>query len=274
MDRIYLTKDLVEQMEEYVNDNLDNKLCISLDLGKTTVCLSRDEVFDILNRIPNKLRGDGVYVLEGDNLFKLEGYDGEHYYKLAYDPARYNDLPILQIDGIRMHRVKSMKVRVFIKNIRKRIKPKREDVVLDTCCGLGYYSIEFAKYVKQVITFEKHKIVLDLARYNPWSGELFERDNIRIVNDDVLDGIKGIPSHSVSVILHDPPTFKLTPELYSERLYEEFTRVAQVRETRLYHYIGDYEKNRKLYRRVIKMLENLGWKVKVDTKLLGLFGKY
>ena len=101
--------------------------------------------------------------------------------------------------------------------------------VLDTATGLGYTAVEAAKIGSQVLTIELDPAAIEIARYNPWSRELFTRENITIVVADANGLVRTMDDGSFDRIIHDPPTFSLAGELYSERFYRELHRVLDRR---------------------------------------------
>ncbi len=127
--------------------------------------------------------------------------------------------------------------------------------VLDTCMGLGYTAILTAQRASQVITFEKDENVLFLAKLNPVSGALFSLPNIKIEKNDVVEGIKGFPPDYFDCILHNPPTFRLAPELYSHSFYRQLLRTLKI-DGRLFHYTPFY-KIRQGYNFAQKIAKNL-----------------
>ena len=58
--------------------------------------------------------------------------------------------------------------------------------VLDTCTGLGYTAIEAAQTAREVVTIELDPTVLEVARLNPWSRELFDNPRIQQIVGDVV----------------------------------------------------------------------------------------
>ncbi len=110
--------------------------------------------------------------------------------------------------------------------------------VLDTATGLGYTAIECAKTADSVVTVELDPAGLEVARFNPWSRELFENPKITRVIGDVYEKIREFPDAAFDRVLHDPPTFSLAGELYSAEFYRQIHRVL-ARNGRLFHYVGD-----------------------------------
>ncbi len=197
-----------------------------------------------------------LYAKKGGELFKLALFD-RHFYKLRL----FNRIPILEIDGLRMHLVKDFKSPLdYSKEVASRLKISKNDVVLDTCTGLGYTAIAAAKSAQKVITCEVSQSVLQLARWNPYSSELFT-GAIEIKNEDAASVVKGFKEKTFDVIIHDPPRFSHAPDLYSSQFYTELYRVIKNR-GRLFHYVGSVgkEKGRKIEDEVKRRLAIVGFR--------------
>jgi len=123
---------------------------------------------DVIERIA---RDEGsVYFVRDGRVYKA-AIAGEHYYKLV--PT----IPTIEINGIRMHRTKGVNPLQDTRSKVNAVKPGEGETVLDTCMGLGYTAIEASKRGAYVITIEKDKNVIELAKINPWSRELFTGQN-------------------------------------------------------------------------------------------------
>ena len=201
--------------------------------------------------------------------YKLALFD-RHFYKLKL----YNRVPVLEINGLRMQLVKDFKSPLdYSKEIAARLRIGKNDVALDTCMGLGYTAIAAAKYAQKVITCELSNAVLQLAKWNPFSADLFNSEKIEIKQGDVSSIVGGFKEKSFDVIIHDPPRFSLAPQLYSSQFYSELYRVAKTK-ARLFHYVGSLgkESGRKIENEVAKRLETTGFRnIKFDARLQGLF---
>jgi len=180
-------------------------------------------------RIPEKLlkeiaqKKGGIFVFDGKKLFKLEIRD-RHYYKLEGIP------PVLWIDGVKMQEGNPvMRAREKAREARGR--------VLDICTGLGYTAIAAAGRAEEVITVEKDPNVLLLARFNPWSRELFLNPKIKIIQADATEVIKEL-RYKFDFVIHDPPRFSMAGELYSLKFYTRLFRLLR-RGGGLYHYVGN-----------------------------------
>jgi predicted methyltransferase len=179
------------------------------------------------------------------------------YYRLLDIP---DDLPCLEIAGIRMHRTKKG-VKESVKAMVKALYPIRGKV-LDCCFGLGYTAIEMAKhdYVEEVYVFENDEKVLEIAQMNEYSREAFTNPKIRIMGEDITEGIRGLPDCFFSRILHDPPSLKIAGELYSGSFYRELYRVLKFN-GRLFHYTGSpyAERGVNVMKGIIKRLREAGF---------------
>lgn len=168
--------------------------------------------------------------------------------------------PTVLVSGIPMHRIKDTDP---VQDTRAKIKAlgMQKGRVLDTATGLGYTAIQAARTASEVVTVELDPAAIELARLNPWSAELFSRQNITQIIGDSVEVIPEMPSGSFSAVIHDPPTMSLGGELYSEDFYKELRRVLS-RNGRLFHYICDPDSSlgKKLWPGVIRRLNAAGFK--------------
>lgn len=147
--------------------------------------------------------------------------------------------PTMLVSGISMHRIKDTdpwrdtlsKIRAIAPIVGR---------VLDTATGLGYTAIQAARTAEHVVTIELDPMVLEIARFNPWSQALFDNPRIKQIVGDSFEEIKPFEPESFSRIIHDPPTLSLAGELYSLEFYRQAFRVLK-RNGRMFHYIGDPE---------------------------------
>ncbi len=237
---------------------------ISLDLNKT---LSKVKILDNQFIFPDNqkleelqlkkpIKDDTVCFLIRDNLLvkiQLFSEQTNKYYKLV--PTK--DAPTLEISGIRMHVTKEMTPMEDTKKKIESISPIK-GTVLDTCMGLGYTAIMASKYADFVITCEKDENVVEIARLNPWSRELFNNKKIGILKTSIFDEIKLFKSSMFDAIIHDPPRLSLASELYSLEFYRQLFRVLK-NNGKLYHYTGSPgSRNRK-----INLAGNAGKRLKI-----------
>ena len=145
--------------------------------------------------------------------------------------------PTLLVSGIPMHRIRGTDPhRDTLSKIRA-VAPLRGRV-LDICTGLGYTAIEAARTAEQVVTIELDPAVLEIARQNPWSQDLFENPRIEQIIGDAFEEVQRLPDGVFSRIVHDPPRFSLAGELYGGVFYRRLYRLLG-RGGRLFHYVGD-----------------------------------
>jgi predicted methyltransferase len=131
---------------------------------------------------------------------------------------------------------------------------------LDTATGLGYTAIEASRTADRVITIELDPAALEVARYNPWSRELFDNPRLEQMMGDSFDVIREFADGEFDRVIHDPPAFALAGDLYSSDFYIELYRVLQ-RDGRLFHYIGNPESKsgRTVTRGAIRRLQEAGF---------------
>lgn len=210
--------------------------------------------------------GNFIYVKNGEELIKLAVFD-KNFYKLKI----WNGIPILEIDGLRMHLVKNFRTPLeYANEVIVELKPRGS--ILDTCMGLGYTAIQAAKKGKKITTCEISAAVYTLASWNPWSVELFDNKKIEIIRGDIFKEIKEMPDKLFNAVIHDPPRFSKAGELYSLEFYRELYRVCKPK-AKIFHYVGSVgkKKGRNIEKEVEKRLEETGFKkIKYKPRLQGL----
>ena len=239
---------------------------VSLDLGLTTT-----EILLEPGRIvfPNGqvLSWDSIeeihqnesvcFVVEGNEALKIQRFSDmlSRFYSLM--PT--GRAPTLLISGIPMHRIKGIDPHQDTLSKIRSIRPLTGRV-LDTCSGLGYTAIEAAKTAEAVVTIELDPAVLEVARLNPWSQQLFQQRKIQQIVGDAFEEVHAFDDGAFSRIIHDPPTLSLAGELYSGEFYRELFRVLACR-GRLFHYIGDLESRsgRNVVKGVTRRLREAGF---------------
>jgi len=252
-----------KEAEKIINSK-EKKLDISLDLGLslTTVFIEKDFVIIRSDKIPlsefSKTDEKSCYILKGNHLQKLAFFSNEtnFYYKLM--PTK--DWPTVTLSSTPMHRRTLISPKKDVHLKIKEISPVKGRV-LDTCCGLGYTAILASKKADEVYTFEVDKNVLHIAHLNPYSQELFSSKNIRIFEGDVFEGIKNFKDSFFDRIIHDPPTFKYNPKLYSREFYFELYRILKHKGV-VYHYAPHPHRTRGniFYKGIIRKLNECGFK--------------
>ncbi|RLE44622.1 SAM-dependent methyltransferase [Candidatus Woesearchaeota archaeon] len=269
---IYLTCFLAEQI-------LKKKKRISPDLGITftspiykndKVIINEEEIpFDIIKYIAKKKRYS-VFIYERNKLKPIQLFSKKTnlFYKLV--TYKLNSAPTIQISGTHMHRVVGTDPWSDAKNKINLIAPRKSDLGLDSCTGLGYTAILAARRCKKVITVEKDENVIKIAKLNPWSKELFTADNIRLIIDDIQHAIIKFKDSAFDFIIHDPPQYYHAKELYSRTLYAEFYRVLK-KEGRFFHYVGKVgtRLGKKYIEQIKKRLLDCRFRCKWNEKSLG-----
>ncbi|MFN3803776.1 MAG: RsmD family RNA methyltransferase [Pyrobaculum sp.] len=171
-----------------------------------------------------------VYALVGGRWLELS-IAGRRFYKLCV--FRRGWAPTLMIDGVTMHSVLENPLDVTRRKIRR-----AWGKVLECCTGLGYTAVEAVRRgARHVVTVEIDPNVITLARYNPYSRELWS-PHIDVALGDCLTYVQTLKGQSFDYIIHDPPRLShATQGLYSEALYGEFHRVLR-RGGGLFHYVS------------------------------------
>ena len=211
-----------------------------------------------------------LYAKIGKEEMKLEIFDG-HYHKLKL----YNNVPVLEIDGLRMQLIKDFKSPLdYAKQVVKalNIPKKSKPVILDSCMGLGYTAIEASKTADTVITCEVSDAVIHLAQWNPLSDKLFANENIVVMKGSVAELIKDFEKQMFDFVIHDPPRFSHAPELYSKDFYKQLFRVCK-KGGKIFHYVGSVgaKKGRNISKEVEKRLKEAGFmNIKYHKLLQGL----
>lgn len=241
---------------------------ISLDLNKT---LSKVKIQNSEFIFPDNQKleesqlkkpikdGTSCFFVRENALVKIQLFSNEtnKYYKLM--PTK--DAPTIEISGIRMHVTKEMSPMEDTNKKIASIAPIK-GMILDTCMGLGYTAIAASKPADFVFTCERDGNVIEIAKHNPRSTELFNNKKISILKTNVFEEIKIFKSSMFDAIIHDPPRLSFASELYSLEFYRQLFRVLK-NKGKLYHYTGSPgSKNRKinLVGNVSKRLKQAGFK--------------
>jgi predicted methyltransferase len=257
---------LTSKIAKMILDAQSEEIFLNLDLNKTDkkerITIDRDRSiakfpegdvsFDILKKIA---KDEGhIYFIKDGEVFKA-AISNNGYYKLVPTIP-----PTIEINGIRMHRTKDINPYEDTLNKINAAKVKKGEKVLDTCMGLGYTAIEAYRRGAEVITIEKNPNVLELAKINPYSEDLF-KGGIKVILGDAFDVIKGFKDGEFDVVIHDPPRFSLAGHLYSEEFYKEIFRVLKPG-GRLFHYVGNPGKKyrgKDLQKGVMERLRKVGF---------------
>jgi len=209
--------------------------------------------------LKRRLKDNLCYLLKKDGPLPIAFFSSStnRFYKLI--PTR--DWPSVAIGSVPMHRIKGISPKEDTENKIKLINPK--GMVLDTCMGLGYTAIMASLVSRKVYTFELDENIYFIARLNPLSQVLFERDNNIVVRKgDISRLIRKFKDGFFDCIIHDPPTFKLAPVLYSQKFYRELQRVLKIG-GRFFHYTPLYGIKRGQFfpAKIKKNLAETGFKI-------------
>lgn len=234
---------------------------VSLDLGLTESPAPELDA-DLLKGIAAD--EGNVYFCRDGEWFKA-ALRARHFYKLL--PTREGHAPTHCIDGIRMHLMKDTTPDENAEAITSSAGVKKGDRVLDVCTGLGYTAIAARRRGASVISIEVDENVLELARINPWSRDLFS-PGINLIVGDAAEEVKKLPDSSFDVVIHDPPRLALAGELYGAVFYKELFRVA-CKGARLVHYIGgpgSRHRGKDVAGGAVSRLKSIGWQRVVGVK--------
>lgn len=257
---IYLTRELVGKYKKGERE-------LSLDLGRSVTMVTNE-----LEGVPlEEVRGEFIYAWDNKELWKVAVFDNG-----LYRLRMLKGKPVLEIDGLRMHLVKDFEdVFDYSKEIVGKLEVGKNDTVLDTCMGLGYTAIKASGKARKVVTVELSRAVIAMAKWNPWSRELFESKNIEIVGEEsCFDYVRRAKKDSFTKIIHDPPRFSRAGELYSSEFYRQLARISR-KDALLFHYVGGLgKKRRSIMEEVAKRLEGCGWgSIRRDERLQGIFAR-
>jgi predicted methyltransferase len=143
--------------------------------------------------------------------------------------------PTFEIDGIKMLPTAQGSPYTDAERKVDLIRP-RGKVILDTCGGLGYFAAWCVRgRAAKVLSFEVNPDVIWLRSMNPWSPP--DDGILALTRADVAEAILSLPAQSIDAALHDPPRFGIAGDLYSQKFYDQLSRVLK-RRGRLFHYTG------------------------------------
>ncbi len=243
-----------------------SEIDVSLDLNLSVSRVSLDAngvEFDGGRRasweVVRKIAGspNGCFLTEAAGVWRIQVFSSLTHRPCSLMPT--TGAPTALVAGFTMHRIKGITPDVDAQRKLEALGRPRGRV-LDTSTGLGYTAIEAARTASEVVTIELDPAMLELAGYNPWSRELFRNPRITQRTGDSARLVTELESSSFDAVLHDPPTFRLAGELYSQAFYRELQRLL-VPEGRLFHYVGDPKSRHggRLTRQVVRSLNQAGF---------------
>ena len=213
----------------------------------------------ILSKDKFMLDSDGrtIFIKRDSKWVKWQHFDENtgKFYKMIY--VEQDAPPTVEISGIKMHVTQDGNPCLDTKRKLKALG-KVFGKVLDTCCGLGYTAIALSKLisVEQIITIEKDDNMVRLCQENPYSLALFTSPKIEVKRGSSTEIIREFPDNYFGGILHDPPRFALSPELYELDFYRQCFRVLSAK-GKIYHYTGDPNKESRRRSLPVKTAERL-----------------
>lgn len=225
---------------------------IDLGLSKTKVKLGKDGFYleGKLVKLPKiREKDNSCYVLIGKELQKAQFLSEETGFLYKLEPTSYR--PILKVSGTSMHK------KPFLDRLHK---DQLKGRILDSGTGLGYSAILAAKSAKQVITVEIDQNVIEMAKLNPYSQDLFSKKNIKLVLGDIVEEILKFKDEEFNFIVFDAGTAKASGHFFSLDNYKQAYRILKTG-GRLYHYLPrpQITKGRDFAAEVIKRIEKAGF---------------
>lgn len=241
------------------------EVMISPDLGLSQVRVELSEAglaFDGVERLSWEDAQEiaesetACFALEQGTIRKIQAFSDVTNRHCSLMPTR--GAPTILIAGFPMHRIKDTDP---LQDTTEKIKAARPTGrVLDTSMGLGYTAIYAARTAAGVTTIELDPTVVEVARQNPYSRELFANPRIERLVGDSFDFVETFDTGMFTCILHDPPTMQLAGDLYSGDYYAQLYRILSSR-GRLFHYIGDLNSafGSRVARGVVERLKKAGF---------------
>lgn len=244
MDRLMLSLDLNRTQGEVTIKSEG----VALPDGQTLLWEQCDEILS---------HEHACFLLEEGELDRIHFYSPR--FQRAYTLCPTERAPTMLLASFPMHRIKGIDPSEDTRRKIRAISPL-QGVVLDTTMGLGYTAIEAARTASRVITLELDPTVLEIARRNPWSQELFTNPRIEHKIGSAVDLVPEFADHTFHCILHDPPTIRIAGELYSGAFYKELHRLLKPR-GKLFHYVGDLESAsvQSVVKGVVRRLQEAGF---------------
>lgn len=278
-DPYYFHFDLVSKILKAM-ENSEKAICLSLDLNLSEkewqleadrLLLDPDTYIDMkcLNTISSFK--NKIFIFQNNCLLPVE-VRSDGYYKLV--PT--NSAPTLEINGIKMHRSKDIDPLTDAK-LKAELVVTAEDLILDTCGGLGYSAVFALKAgAKKVISMEKSPAVLTIRSLNPWLKK-YADPRLELIHGDITREIDGFENEQFNSVIHDPPRFtSATGDLYGKKFYAALFRVMAPG-SKLFHYTGSPKKIKakdNFIKNTMKRLEHSGFrKVHFHDNLQGIYAE-
>jgi predicted methyltransferase len=251
-------------------ENLD----ISLDLGISQTKIDVKDLIWDSDKLEKIVKDpESIYFVKEGEYYKA-AISTDHFYKLH--PTGPESAPALLIDGVLMHRVKDVDP-IEDATMKADLCARKGIDMLEICTGLGYAAIaSLKKGVRSIVTIEKDPSVIELARLNPWSRDLFTDNRVSTIQGDASEKIEEFDDSMFHSIMHDPPRFSMGSELYTTEFYSELYRVLKP-EGVLFHYVGSpgsKHRKRDLQKGILTRLREVGFKhVRRNKSTLGVIAR-
>ncbi|MDD4983522.1 MAG: rRNA adenine N-6-methyltransferase family protein [Candidatus ainarchaeum sp.] len=257
---MYLT---LETIQDYLIAKKENKTTFetTFDLGISKTTWPIDKFEALLDKCP-KIRNEDIvfYDEKKKEGVKLQISNENGIFSLRKD--KNENKPILYINAVKMNVSKDLGIDAYNENVMDSLEVSTYDDVLEICTGAGYKTLLLAEKAKNVVSIEKSKEVLELMTYNPYTKELLKKENVKIITDDATNYAKK-SKEKFTKILHDPPTFKFAPELYTKEFYADLYGLAE-EGCILFHYTGNPGnkfRGKDLTSATIERAKQAGWKL-------------
>jgi len=249
---VYLYRQLIDEIRKGAKK-------ASFDLGKTFVENPQEKLKEVPEEVLKKVKGRLIYYWDGKELIPLALFD-DRYYALTWT----HNAPILEIDGIRMHVFYLGSPFKYAQYVARVVRGGKK--YLETCFGQGYIS---RLIDEELVSYEKNRAVLELAKMNPWSQDALKKHTVK--NASIWD----LEEEGFDRIIHDPPSFRIAEDLYSEKFYKMLADHSK-KGALMYHYIGEPKKRQRfdLGAHVIQKAQRAGWRLlRRDDKVKALVFK-
>jgi predicted methyltransferase len=249
-------------------------LNLSLDLGISHTRIDVGDPIWETDKLEKIVRDpDSIYFIKDGETYKA-ALSTDHFYKLH--PTGPTSAPALLIDGVLMHRVKDINP-IDDAAMKAELCARKGIDMLEICTGLGYSTIAcLKKGIRSIVTVEKDPTVIELAKLNPWSRDLFSDKRVSAILSDASEKIEEFDDNSFHAVMHDPPRFSMGSELYTSEFYSHIYRVLKPKGV-LYHYVGSpgsKHRKRDLQKGILTRLRKVGFKqVQRNESTLGVVAR-